>query len=229
MKSMNQPDHLPPLPSDVIALTHELLARRTDLESARDGLLRSCAAIIKAFTEGGPLYLCGNGGSFADAIHIKGELAKSFERKRPIRDPRVIEKLRQSALGQRLLEVLEGGMPVVVLGESHGLRSAFENDKSAEFSYAQELNSFIRWIKAGVWLGISTSGNAKNVLAAAALAKAYGLTTIGFTGPDGGQLAPQVEIPWRVPGDRTATIQENQQVLYHTLCRMIEVGSLSML
>jgi len=109
-----------------------------------------------------------------------------------------------------------------VLGESHGLRSAFENDRDPRFSYAQELNSFVPYIKTGVLMGISTSGNAQNVTAAMTLAGAYGLTTISFTGPDGGQLAKLADIPWRVPGENTPEIQENQLPLYHGLCMMIE-------
>ena len=95
------------------------------------------------FEAGGIFYLCGNGGSFADAVHIKGELAKGFECLRPITNSEIIGRLQKSDPGPELVKQLEQGLPVIVLGESHSLRSAYENDREGRFSYAQELNSFV--------------------------------------------------------------------------------------
>ena len=194
------------------------------LEEHKDDivLLEVIQTIVGNFREGGILYLCGNGGSFADAMHIKGELAKSFEISRPIQDDQVKECLQQSELGKELSGQLEAGLPVIVLGESHSLRSAYENDREPKFAFAQELNSFAGSIKKGVLLGISTSGNAENVIAAMTLANAYDLTTISFTGPDGGKLAKLADLAWHAPGDSTAEIQEHQVILYHRLCRIVE-------
>ena len=209
-------------PNAVIAVVDQLIERAPWLSEARENLLRCYRAIVNVFEKGGILYICGNGGSFADAIHIKGELAKSFEKARPITDQQVIARLKSTELGSNLLDNLEQGLPVIVLGESHSLRSAFENDPYPVFSYAQELNSFLGRVTPGILIGISTSGNAKNVAAAMTVAQAYKITTISFTGPNGGQIAKMADIPWQAPGDSTADIQENQLILYHALCKMIE-------
>ena len=227
----------PPLPDKVHEVLEQTFTRYPLLESSREGLLRAYDAIASVFDQNGILYLCGNGGSFADALHIKGELAKRFETNRPIGDPELISRLNQSEVGKKLSANLEVGFPVIVLGESHSLRSAYENDRDPILSYAQELFSFTPLHNRrqhaqedlsmppipGVLLGISTSGNAENVIAAMTLAKACQITTISFTGPQGGPLAKLADIDWRVPGDSTAEIQENQVPLYHALCRMIEI------
>lgn len=212
----------PPLPSDVQKLVDALIARLPRLEPAVDGLVRTFDCLRRNFEAGGVLYLCGNGGSFADVVHIKAELAKSFEGDRPIASPEVRGRLESGELGRVLLRELEGGLPVVVLGESDGLRSAYENDREPVYCYAQELNSFLGTLKRGTLMGVSTSGTARNVLAAATLAQAYGLPVIGFTGPDGGPLARMADVAWKAPGGSTAEIQEHQLPLYHTLCRMLE-------
>ncbi len=178
--------------------------------------------LIVLLKRGTILFICGNGGSFSDAIHIKGELAKSFERKRPLTDKKIIKNLSALSYGRELIKNLELGFPVVVLGESHSLRSAYENDRDPVYAYAQELNSFLCRIKDGIFLGISTSGNAKNVIAAMSVAKAHNILTISFSGPDGGEMAKIADLSLRVPGKSTADIQENQLPIYHLLCRMIE-------
>jgi D-sedoheptulose 7-phosphate isomerase len=212
----------PPLPPQVKEIADETLRRFPGLESAMAGLEKSYRTVVSTYEKGGIFYLCGNGGSFADAVHIKGELAKSFMKKRPLMDAEIISELNKTNEGKMLVDTLEMGFPAVVLGESHSLRSAFENDRDPVCSYAQELLSFVSHIPCGMFLGISTSGNAKNVAAAMTLAKAYKIPAISFTGPKGGRLSELADIDWRVPGAITAEIQENQLVLYHALCRMIE-------
>ena len=211
-----------PLPAAVAALADELFNRRPDLASARPGLIDAYLALVETFNSAGVLYICGNGGSFADALHIKGELAKGFRKSRPLSDPVLTERLNQTPLGTQLLDNLQSGLPVIVLGESHSLRSAYANDRDPDLTYAQELHSFAAHLKTGALLAISTSGTATNVIAAACLAQAYGLTTIAFTGSTGGPLAQIANIDWRVPGAGTPAIQENQLPLYHALCAMLE-------
>ena len=178
--------------------------------------------LVASFKRGAILFICGNGGSFSDAIHIKGELAKSFERKRPLTDKKVTKNLFTLPYGKELIKNLELGFPVVVLGESHSLRSAYENDRNPVYAYAQELNSFLCRIKDGLFLGISTSGNAKNITAAMSTAKAYNILTISLTGPSGGETAKIADLSLKVPGKTTAETQENQLPVYHLLCKMIE-------
>jgi D-sedoheptulose 7-phosphate isomerase len=208
--------------SAVEAVLSRLFLRFPYLEPARAGLRKAYEVSAANFEAGGLLYLCGNGGSFADAVHIKGELAKCFMLKRPIREKTILDNLRVMKADPVFATELERGLPVVVLGESHSIRSAFANDKNPLLVYAQELLSFIDRLDKGVVLGISTSGNAQNVIAALTLAKAYGIETISFTGPGGGQMAKLADVDWRVPGDCTPDIQENQLPLYHAYCMMLE-------
>lgn len=166
------------------------------------------------------LMICGNGGSFADAQHIAGELSKSFEMKRRS-DFRVREELRNLPNGPLIADALEEGIPVHVLGLNSSLTSAISNDFEAPaMEYAQELFVFGR--EHDVFLGISTSGNARNVCNACLTAGAMGVFTIGFTGPCGGKLADISELCVRVPGKSTREIQEHQQPVYHIFCRMVE-------
>jgi D-sedoheptulose 7-phosphate isomerase len=201
-----------------------LFQRYPELGICREELPAAYQALAQTFEAGGTLFLCGNGGSFADCVHIKGELAKSFVAKRPITDKVVLAKLQSSEMGRRLADAMEMGFAVVVLGESHSLRSAYENDRDPVLHYAQELNAFASSTAPGIFMGISTSGHAKNVLAAMTLAQAYGMTTISFTGTDGGPLAQWADIKLKTPGESTSDIQENQLPIYHALCLMIEAN-----
>jgi len=209
---------------NVQSVIDRLLKRHPELEMCHEGLQTAFLKLAETFEAGGTLFLCGNGGSFADCVHIKGELAKSFVAKRPITDKALLAKLQSSEMGRRLSEKLEMGFAVVVLGESHSLRSAYENDRDPALHYAQELNAFAPSSAPGIFMGISTSGHAKNVLAAMTLAQAYGMTTISFSGTDGGPLSQLADIKLKVPGKSTSDIQENQLPIYHALCLMIEAN-----
>ena len=211
-----------PLPDNIEKIVARLVEGFPLLKKSCAGLIATYHALVETFSNGGILYLCGNGGSFADAVHIKGELGKRFILSRPIRDTKVIDNLKSLPNGEKILKELDMGLPVIVLGESHALRSAAENDSDPVLAYAQELNAFAPHLPGGALLGISTSGSAKNVIAAMTLAKAYEMVTVSFTGPQGGQLSQISDIDWRVSGGSTAGVQENQLPLYHALCEMIE-------
>jgi D-sedoheptulose 7-phosphate isomerase len=166
------------------------------------------------------LFLCGNGGSFADCLHISGEMLKSYERKRGL-SPAERALFTDLPHGGLLADALERGFPVIVLGLNHSLRSAVENDIPVpNIGFAQELYALGR--KDDVLLGISTSGNAKNIAYAVTTAKAIGMKTIGLTGQVGGHLAQHVDIAIRVPKTMTNRIQEQHQLVYHALCSIIE-------
>jgi D-sedoheptulose 7-phosphate isomerase len=209
-------------PSVLVTLADAFGQRWPDLSSCLPDVFGAYRTITDGFDRKAALFLAGNGGSFADAVHIKGELAKSFERARPVTDPDVVERLGRLPMGEHLLDTLEAGLPVIVLGESHALRSAFENDRDPVLSYAQELNAFLHGLRDGVFLGISTSGNARNVLAAMSVAKAYQCPCVSFTGPGGGELASIADLALKVPGNTTADVQEAQFPIYHLLCKLVE-------
>ncbi len=201
----------------------QMLARHPELEPATEALVQACETIRASLAAGNCLYLCGNGGSMADAVHISAELLKSYTIPRPLgRDFRA--QLAQSAPdGELLGEHLERGLRAVVLGLNHSLSSALENDVSAQgIGYAQELSVLAH--PGDVLLGISTSGNARNVCYAAQVARALDVTTISLTGQDGGRLARLADIPIRAPATQTDRVQELHVLLYHCLCETLEVA-----
>lgn len=213
-----------PLLKDII---EEFVKGNRELSIIREDLIKSFRAIDLCFRVGRTLFLCGNGGSFADAFHMSAELLKSFKFKRPI--PAHRKKLFEGLpYGEILRESLEEGLRVIVLGSNHSLWSAVENDNpTRNMALAQELYSLAK--RGDVLIGISTSGNAQNVVYAAVTAKALGLTVIALTGKDGGRLAEISDIAIKVPASDTSRVQEMHSVVYHTLCRMLEVSLLERL
>mgnify|MGYP005845343839 CR=1 FL=1 len=197
-----------------------LLARQPALVGVAGQIMRAFRAIVHSQERGGTLFVCGNGGSMADALHLAGELLKSYARPRPL-DARQRARLAAQPEGAALAERLEGGLRVVVLGANLSLASAVDNDNPARgMAFAQELTALAR--PGDVWLGISTSGRALNVRHAASVAAARGLTTVALTGPEGMPLAGQVDVAIRAPGARTDRIQEQHVLIYHTLAEMLE-------
>lgn len=187
---------------------------RRDIEAA-------FGLIEKAFASGGTLLVCGNGGSAADAAHIVGELMKGFLSKRRLpEDLRARLAEADPALGPPLASALQGALPAINLAECMSLSTAFANDVSAEFAFAQAVIGYSG--RGGACLGLSTSGNARNVLAALAAARATGLATVGMTGRGGGGMKDRCDVLIRVPADRTPEVQELHQPVYHCLCAMLE-------
>lgn len=183
-------------------------------------LARAYAAIVASLEQGGTLFLCGNGGSFSDALHISGELLKAFVLPRPLPEE-LTARLLVEPYGDELVEHLQAGLRVHVLGCNPALASAVSNDIPLRgIGYAQELCALAQ--PGDVLLGISTSGRARNVLLATATARAMGVTTIGLTGRAGNPLAELVAIPLCVPETETYRVQELHLTLYHQLCLMIE-------
>jgi len=205
---------------DIVQIIIDLMDRRPELKPVVADLVRSYSTIVDCFDNNGKLFICGNGGSFADSLHISGEMLKSFQRKRNLND-QDRTKFKNLPEGQILSDALEYGFPVIVLGLNYSLKSAVENDIPVPYiGFAQELFALGR--EGDVLLGISTSGNAKNVTYAMTTAKAIGMKTIGLTGKIGGKLAQMVDIAIRVPANGTHRIQELHLHVYHTLCAMVE-------
>ena len=203
---------------DILAQT---IKRHPELECAADALGRAYLAIADSLERGGTLFLCGNGGRLADALHISGELLKSYVHPRPL-GAEIRKRLARQPEGEMLAQALEGGLRAVVLGANLSLSSAVDNDLSARgLACAQELLALGR--PGDVLLGISTSGQARNVRYAASVAAALDMATIALAGAAGGPLAAQVEIAIRAPASRTDRAQEQHIVLYHCLCEMLEL------
>jgi D-sedoheptulose 7-phosphate isomerase len=183
-------------------------------------LVEAFETIMRCYRTGGTLYLCGNGGSMADALHIAGELDKSFRHPRPL-DENQRRRLLEQPFGEELASHLQQGLRTIPLGTNPALMSAIANDNPLrDIGFAQELYSLAR--PGDVLLGISTSGKAQNVRYAASTAHALGMKVISLTGPDGGPLAQQADTAIRAPGRDTPEIQGWHIQLYHALCDMLE-------
>lgn len=200
----------------------DMLAQTPELDAVVDDLIAAFEAIVTVQERGGCLYLCGNGGSMSDALHISGEMLKSYTLARPL-DAKTQAKLAGAGPdGEALGQALELGLRATVLGLNHSLSSALENDVSTPaIGYAQELLVMAR--PGDALLGISTSGNATNVCYAAQVARALGLTVISLTGQSGGKLATLADRAIRAPASRTDRVQEQHVSLYHSLCEMLEI------
>ena len=211
------PIELSPVEQEIL---DAMLARRPGLDGCVEALLASHTALVRAYGRDGTLYTCGNGGSHADAVHIVGELNKSFERLRPM-PAAVLDRLRGLPMGEELALHLEAGLRAHALGLNGSLKTAVENDCALrDIAFAQELNALVR--PQDVLLALSTSGNAANCLMAMSVAKAHGAFTLALTGPDGGLMAAFADIAIRAPGNSTKSVQEEHIVLWHTLCCLVE-------
>lgn len=174
-----------------------------------------------AFEQGNKLLIAGNGGSCADAEHIVGELMKSFVASRPISaDFSDALKTINPVLGAELAVHLQGALPALALTGQPALSTAYLNDVNGIMTYAQQVNGYGR--QGDVFLGISTSGNAQNVIYAAITAKAKGMKVLALTGKDGGKLSQIANVSIIVPANETYKIQELHLPIYHTLCLMLE-------
>lgn len=197
-----------------------LMRRRPELEGAVPALCQAYGMIAACFERGGRLFLAGNGGSMADALHISGELVKSYAKKRPL-DSRLQDRLNRADPKGVLSAQLEGGLPAVVLGMNPSLNSAIDNDFEGRWlNLAQELGTLAD--SGDVFMGISTSGKAQNILFACQAARALGVGTILLTGDAPGKIVEFADVTIAAPGGQTDRVQEAHIALYHCLCEMLE-------
>lgn len=167
---------------------------------------QTVSAICRMYGAGGKLLLCGNGGSAADCEHISGELLKGFLSKRPHADA--------------VPNALQKGVATIPLPSLSALVSAFANDVDPLLVYAQLVYALGR--EHDVFMCLSTSGNAQNVVKAAEVAKSMGLVTVALTGGDGGRLADVCDIVICVPERQTHLVQELHLPVYHAICAEVE-------
>lgn len=199
----------------------ELIKRYPVLLTVRDDINAFYKTLKECYDNGGKLLIAGNGGSCADAEHIVGELMKGFCKRRAVSDEfreKLIEADREN--GEEIAGKLQGGLPAMALSNHQALNTAFANDVDADFYYAQQVYGYGK--KGDVFLGISTSGNAKNIMYAAAVAKAKGMKVLGLTGKTGGRLAKAADVSIIVPEEETYKIQELHLPIYHAICLMLE-------
>ena len=198
-----------------------LVERYASLESARNDIVAAYLLLEESYENGGKLLVAGNGGSAADAEHIVGELMKGFKLPRkPEAD--FAEKLveENQELGSVLAENLQGALPAIALDGHPALSTAYMNDCEPLLCFAQQVNGYGK--SGDVFLGISTSGNSKNVLFAATTAHAKGMKVIGLTGAKDSKLKEMSDVCIKAPQTETYMIQELHLPIYHCLCLMLE-------
>lgn len=199
----------------------ELVERYPVLDVVKDDVRKAYELLEACYEQGGKLLIAGNGGSCADAEHIVGELMKGFVKRREVSDS-FAECLRNAdeVRGAELAKKLQGGLSAIALTGHAGLSTAYLNDVDGDLIFAQQTYGYGR--PGDVLIGISTSGNAKNVMYAMTVAKALGMKTIGLTGKDGGALKREADVSVVVPETETFKIQELHLPVYHALCLMLE-------
>jgi len=200
----------------------ELVERYPALREVQCQIADSFGLLRDSLKNGGTLFVCGNGGSAADAEHIVGELMKNFILSRPIPAERRRPLVAAGEDGRWLAERLCGGLRAISLNGHPSLATALANDSDARLVFAQPLLALGR--PGDALLGISTSGNAANVRLAMVTARACGMKCIALTGRGGGALRPIADVTVGVPADGTPAVQELHVPVYHALCAMLEAA-----
>ena len=202
-------------------ILEELLYRYKNLASIKEVIVEAAEVIVRSYKNCGKVLVCGNGGSASDADHIVGELMKSFEAYRPLESvcqQKLVEL--SSDRGKMLSEKLQQGLPAISLTVHNALITAIANDIHGDLIFAQQVVGL--GSEGDVFIGLSTSGNSKNIIDALIAAKAKGLVTIGMTGETGGKMKKFCDLLINVPEKRTAYVQELHLPVYHSICMIVE-------
>ena len=200
---------------------NRLIDRYPKLIVCRGDIWRAYEILEEAYSSDRKLLVSGNGGSASDSEHIVGELMKEFKLKRKVfgKQAAALKEI-DPDLGQTLADNLQGALPAISLTGHSALQTAYMNDAEPELVFAQQVNGYGK--PGDVYLGISTSGNSRNVLYAAVTAKSRGLKVIGLTGEKENRLMKYTDVCIRVPETETYKIQELHLPVYHCLCLMLE-------
>jgi D-sedoheptulose 7-phosphate isomerase len=180
---------------EVFELSAQNAQRLRESKTTVDQLIVASNEITQAYKNGGCLHVAGNGGSAADSQHLVAELvSKLYKDRTPIK--------------------------AFALTVDTSILTAIGNDYGYEFVFERQVRAGMS--SNDVFLGITTSGNSRNILAALKACKEIGARSIVLTGPSGGECKGLADILINTPGTRTDKIQENHLVVYHTLCELIE-------
>ena len=165
------------------------------IELAKEHILDAARMIELAIESGNKLLICGNGGSAADAQHLAGEFINRFRRER-------------------------AAYPAIALTTDTSILTSLGNDYSYDVVFSRQCESLVE--DGDVVIGISTSGNSKNVELGLIAAKQRGAKTIGLLGNNGGIIKSISDISIIVDSNDTANIQESHRVIYHIICDLVE-------
>lgn len=199
---------------------NSLIGRYPALELCKEDIIASYKILKACFQNGNKLLVAGNGGSAADALHIVGELMKSFEL------PRKLDSLVSKSIdfnckhAEYLKSNLQMALPAIALVGEIGLTTAYINDVAPDLVFAQQV---LGYGNAGdVFFGITTSGNSKNIIYAAEIARAKGLYVVALTGDNGGAIKDLADVCIRAPEKETYKTQELHLPIYHAICLELE-------
>lgn len=198
-----------------------LIDRYPTLALCESDIENATNTIINCYENGGKLLIAGNGGSSADSDHIVGELMKGFMKKRELNDSQKAKmKEKCQDISEETLAKLQNALPAISLSSFSALNTAFSNDVDADLVFAQGVFGLGK--ANDVLIAISTSGNSKNVVEAAKVAKAIGMKVIALTGKSGGVLKNLADITITAPETETYKVQELHLPVYHYICAEIE-------
>ena len=198
----------------------ELFERYPVLVGIKQNILNAFEITKNTYKNSGTLYCVGNGGSASDSEHIVGELLKSFKKHRLIDEKTANVLSSYGEDGEYVLSQLEGSLPAVSLISQAAILTAFANDRSWDTAIAQQLYGLGK--KGDCLVVLSTSGNSKNCVYAAMVAKSKEIKTVAFTGKSGGKLKEICDECICVPETETYKVQELHLPVYHCLCAMLE-------
>lgn len=190
---------------------NEFFKRYPGLETCKKEIEDALELIINTYKNGGKILVCGNGGSAADSEHIVGELMKGFMLKREVEDERIPGYLAKN---------LQGVLPAISLVSQSGILSAFINDVEPDMMYAQLVYGYGK--KNDLLICLSTSGNSKNCVNAALVAKRISVNVLSLTGEKESKLSEVSDCTIKVPETETFKVQEYHLPVYHYLCAMTE-------
>ncbi len=198
-----------------------LIERYPQLKVVENEVIQAYLILEECYRNGGKLLVAGNGGSAADSEHIVGELMKGFKNPRKLSDEQRKKLIDvDEELGEILANNLQGTLSAIALDGHVALTTAYMNDCEPLLCFAQQVNGFGK--NEDVFLGISTSGNSKNIIYAAITAKAKGMKVIGLTGEKNSKLSEIADVCIKAPQTETYMIQELHLPIYHCLCLMLE-------
>ena len=202
-------------------MLNELLERYPELKACVNEIEAARELLIQTYENNGKVLCCGNGGSCSDSEHIVGELMKGFISLRPVGNE-FMSKLEDLGFedAEYITKNLQGSLPAIALGSQSGVLSAFANDVAADMVYGQMVFGYGQ--PNDVLMGLSTSGNSKNVVYAAKVAKAKGVKTIALTGARDSKLSAICDVTIKVPETETFKVQELHLPVYHYLCASVE-------
>lgn len=189
----------------------QLIERYPILSQCRESIAAALKLMIETYKNGGKVLVCGNGGSAADSEHIVGELMKGFLSHRQVSDDRIPKSLSK---------YLQGALPAISLPSQCAILSAFINDVEPDMMYAQLVYGYAR--EGDLVIGLSTSGNSRNIVNAVEVAKCVGARTLALTGEKESKLSDTATVTIRVPETETYKVQELHLPVYHYLCAETE-------